>query len=176
MVLIRNRSSRPDVFCEKDVSKDFAKCTIKCACTRVSFSPRPETLFKKRPWHRCFPVNFTKLLRTTFFIKHLRWLLLMKLWKLFKLEKKNTMMLKNFNDDFMSVMTPLSFFRFMIDLLESCSRILDAWLIILSLSLIKTFSLTKAVDWSKNLLMQPSHYYLGKRPKYFCLKMLTFCK
>ena len=31
---------------------------------------------KKRLWHRCFPVNFVKFLRTSFFIEHLRWLLL----------------------------------------------------------------------------------------------------
>ena len=28
---------------------------------------RPETLFKKRLWHRCLPVNFAKLLKTSFF-------------------------------------------------------------------------------------------------------------
>ena len=27
---------------------------------------RPATLSKKRPWHRCFPVNFAKFLRTSF--------------------------------------------------------------------------------------------------------------
>ena len=37
---------------------------------------RPATLFKKRHWHRCFLVNFTKLFRTPSYIKHLRWLLL----------------------------------------------------------------------------------------------------
>ena len=31
---------------------------------------------KKRLWHRCFPVNFVKFLRTPFLIEHLRWLLL----------------------------------------------------------------------------------------------------
>ena len=36
----------------------------------------PVTLLKKRPWHRCFPVNFLKFLRTSFFTEHLRWLLL----------------------------------------------------------------------------------------------------
>ena len=36
---------------------------------------RPATLFKKRVWHSCFPVNFAKFLRTTFIIEHLRWLL-----------------------------------------------------------------------------------------------------
>ena len=46
------KSSRPDVFCE--------------------------TLLKKSLWHRCFPVNFAKFLRTPFFTKHLWWLLLVR--------------------------------------------------------------------------------------------------
>ena len=29
-----------------------------------------------RVWHGCFPVNFVKFLRTSFFIEHLWWLLL----------------------------------------------------------------------------------------------------
>ena len=37
-------------------------------CARVSV--------KKRLWHRCFPVNFAKFLRTPFLTEHLRWLLL----------------------------------------------------------------------------------------------------
>ena len=37
---------------------------------------RPATLLKKGLWHRCFPVNFVKFLRTLFLIEHLRWLLL----------------------------------------------------------------------------------------------------
>ena len=47
---------------------------------RVSFliklqaRPRPATLLKKKLWHRCFPVNFAKFLRTTFLTKHLWWL------------------------------------------------------------------------------------------------------
>ena len=28
------------------------------------------TLLKKRLWHRCFPVNFAKFIRTPFFIEH----------------------------------------------------------------------------------------------------------
>ena len=31
----------------------------------------PATLLKKRLWHRCFPVNFAKFLRTPFIIEHL---------------------------------------------------------------------------------------------------------
>ena len=37
---------------------------------------RPVTLLKKRLWHRCFPVNFAKFLRTPFLTEHFRWLLL----------------------------------------------------------------------------------------------------
>ena len=35
-----------------------------------------EILLKNRLWHRCFPVNFAKFLRTPFFTEHLWWLLL----------------------------------------------------------------------------------------------------
>ena len=49
--------------------------------------PESQSLFSQRPqdWtfienktfqHRCFPVNFLKILRTSFFIEHYRWLLL----------------------------------------------------------------------------------------------------
>ena len=31
---------------------------------------------KKRLWHKCFPGNFAKFLRTSFLTEHLRWLLL----------------------------------------------------------------------------------------------------
>ena len=30
---------------------------------------RPAILLKKRLWHRCFPVNFVKFLRTPFFYR-----------------------------------------------------------------------------------------------------------
>ena len=40
-------------------------------------TPVPETVpVPKSLWHKCFPVNFAKFLRTTFFTEHLRWLLL----------------------------------------------------------------------------------------------------
>ena len=45
---------------------------------------RSATLSKKRLWHRCFPVNFAKFLRTPFSIEHLWWLLLwIYLWEVF---------------------------------------------------------------------------------------------
>ena len=36
----------------------------------------PATLFKKRLWCKCFPVDFVKFLRIPFLTEHLRWLLL----------------------------------------------------------------------------------------------------
>ena len=42
---------------------------------RASFFLRPAILLKKRLWHRCFPRNFPKFLRTSS-TEHLRWLLL----------------------------------------------------------------------------------------------------
>ena len=37
---------------------------------------RSANLFKKRLWHRCFPVNFLKFLRIPFLTEYRRWLLL----------------------------------------------------------------------------------------------------
>ena len=69
------RSSRPELFCKKGVLKDFTKFTGKHLCQSLFFNKvaglRPATLFKKRLWHRCFPVNFAKFLRTPFFKEHL---------------------------------------------------------------------------------------------------------
>ena len=53
------RNSCPEVFCKRDVLRNFAKFKL-----------------KKRLWHRCFPVNFAKFLRTPFSIEHLWWLFL----------------------------------------------------------------------------------------------------
>ena len=54
----------------KGVLKNFAKFTGKHLCQSLFFNKvsglRPGTLFKKILWHRCFPVNFAKFLRTSF--------------------------------------------------------------------------------------------------------------
>ena len=79
-----HRSSRPEVFCKKGVPRTFAKFTGKQLCQSLFLNKvaglrpatRPATLLKKRLWHRCFPVNFTKFLRTSFLTEHLQWLLL----------------------------------------------------------------------------------------------------
>ena len=63
-------SSRPKVFCQKGVFRNFAKFTGKHLCQTFYFNKvtglRPAILFKKRLWHRYFPVNFPKFLRTPF--------------------------------------------------------------------------------------------------------------
>ena len=51
-------------------------CNIRVLRVYKVVGLRPATLFKKKLWHLCFPVNFEKFLRTPFFIKHLWWLLL----------------------------------------------------------------------------------------------------
>ena len=70
------------MFCKKGVLRNFIKFTGKHLCQNLFFDTvadlRPATLLKNRLWHRCFPVNFSKFLRTPFLIVHLRWLLLDK--------------------------------------------------------------------------------------------------
>ena len=61
------RNSRPEVFSKKSVLRNFTNIAGKHLC---------QGLLKKRLWHRCFPVNFTKFLITSFLTEHLRWLLL----------------------------------------------------------------------------------------------------
>ena len=66
-----SRSSRPEVFCKTGVLRNLAKFATKNFFARASF-----LILKQRLWHRCFPVNFAKFLRTPFFTEHLWWLLL----------------------------------------------------------------------------------------------------
>ena len=74
------RSSHQMCSLKKVVLKNFAKFTGKHLCQSLFFNKvaglRPATLFKKRLWHKCFPVNFAKFHRTPFYIEHLWWLLL----------------------------------------------------------------------------------------------------
>ena len=72
------------MFCRKDVLRNLAKFTGEHLCQSLFFNKvagqslffnkvaglRPATLLKKRHWHRCFPVNFAKFLRTPLFTEH----------------------------------------------------------------------------------------------------------
>ena len=64
----------------KGVLRNFTKFRGKHLCQSLIFNKvaglRPTTLLKKRLWHRCFPVNFVKFLRTTFLQNTSRRLLL----------------------------------------------------------------------------------------------------
>ena len=77
---MKNASSRPEVFCKKDVLRNFTKFTGKHLCRSLFLGKvaglKLATLLKKRVWHKCFPVNFANFLRTPFFIEHLWWQLL----------------------------------------------------------------------------------------------------
>ena len=65
-----SRSNHPEVFCEKGVLGNSTKFKGKHLCQGLFFNKvkglRAATLLKKRLWHRCFPVNFAKLLRNLF--------------------------------------------------------------------------------------------------------------
>ena len=80
LLLTKLRGSRPEVFCKKGVLRNFAKFTGKELCRSLFFNKvaglTPATLLRKRLWHRCFPVNFARFLRTSFLTEHLQWLLL----------------------------------------------------------------------------------------------------
>ena len=64
------RSSHQMCSVTKGVPRNFAKFTGKHLCQSLFFNKvaglRPAILLKKRLWHRCFPVNFAKFLRTPF--------------------------------------------------------------------------------------------------------------
>ena len=125
------------MFCKNGVPRNFAKFTGKHLCQGFCFSKvaglRPATLLKKETWHRCFPVDFAKFLRTPFAPKHFRWLLLnvsfsITIWKNCVNVKKTLdqrityyqcyqfyyffkMALSNFNTGIFSTLTHLSFFK-----------------------------------------------------------------
>ena len=65
---------------KKGVYKNFAKFTGKHLYQSLFLNKvsalRLLVLIKKRPWHRCFPVNFAKLLTMSFLQKTTEWLFL----------------------------------------------------------------------------------------------------
>ena len=69
-IFTNSRNSHPEVFYKMGVFKYFAKFTGKHLRQSLFFDKvaalRPATLFKKRLWHRPFPTNFPKFLKTPF--------------------------------------------------------------------------------------------------------------
>ena len=65
------RSSQRRCSLRKGIVWNFAKFTRKHLCQSLFFDKvaglGPATLSKKRLWPRCFPVNFSKVLRTPFY-------------------------------------------------------------------------------------------------------------
>ena len=76
----QNRSSHRRCSIEK-VFLEILQNSRKNTSVRASFFNKlqvePSSLLKKRLWHRCFPVNLAKFLRTPLLTEHLRWLLLL---------------------------------------------------------------------------------------------------
>ena len=74
------RSSRPEVFCKKDVLRISTKFTGKHLCQGLFFNKvtglSPRTLLKKMFWHRCFPADFAKFLGRPFITEPIWWLIL----------------------------------------------------------------------------------------------------
>ena len=64
------RSSHQRYSIIKGVLINYAKFTGKHLCQILFLNkvaaPTSATLLRKRPWHRCFPVNFAKFIRTPF--------------------------------------------------------------------------------------------------------------
>ena len=76
-IMTNDRSSRPEVFCKKGGLTNSAKFIGRHLCQSLFLIKLQASGFiKKKDWHRCFPANFAKFLRTPFLTKHLRWLLL----------------------------------------------------------------------------------------------------
>ena len=73
-VLVVPCSSCPEVFFKDGVLENFSKFTGKhqwqCLFLNKVASLRPATSLKKRLWHWCFPANFARCSRTTFYRTH----------------------------------------------------------------------------------------------------------
>ena len=69
-VFVPPRNSRQRCSVNKGVSIKFKKIHKKTSVSESLFNQvvglRSATLLKERLWHRCFPVNFAKFLRTSF--------------------------------------------------------------------------------------------------------------
>ena len=69
-IQMTTRSSHQRCSVRKGVLRNVAKFTVKHLCQVLFYNkvacPERATLLKKRLWHKCFPMNFAKFLRTPF--------------------------------------------------------------------------------------------------------------
>ena len=74
------QNSHTEVSCKKGVLKSFLKVTEKQLCQSLFFNKvagfRPATLLKKETLAQVYSCEFWQIVKKTFFIKHLQWLLL----------------------------------------------------------------------------------------------------
>ena len=88
-----NRSSH-ERYSVKKLFLEISQNPQENTCARDSFLIKLQaagaTLLKKRLWHRCFSMNFAKFSRKTFFIEHIWWLLLYKIFREFVNIEKDT--------------------------------------------------------------------------------------
>ena len=84
------RNSPPEVFCKKDVLRNFQNSQEStCGGVFSLIKLQAWSLLKDRLWHRCFPVNFWKFLRISFLTEQLWWLLLKCIKKNSRTDKEN---------------------------------------------------------------------------------------
>ena len=62
IIILHVQKQPPEMFCKKKLLLEISPSSQENTCARVSFG----TLLKRRLWHRCFPVNLAKFLRTPF--------------------------------------------------------------------------------------------------------------
>ena len=75
---MKYRNSCPEVFCKKALLKILQNWQ-ESTCARFSFlgfQAQACNFIKKSDYHKSFPVNFAKIVKISFFIEHLQWLLL----------------------------------------------------------------------------------------------------
>ena len=79
---IQIQKQPPEMCYKKGVLKIFCKIHRKTPVSESLFNKvarlRPATLIKKKLWHKCFPVNFAKFLRTPF-LQNTPWRLLLRI-------------------------------------------------------------------------------------------------
>ena len=112
-----NKSSCPELACKKDAPENSTKYTGKHFCQSLFFNKvaglKPATLLKERLWHRCFPVNFGKFVRKSFFTEHLWWLLLQLgevVFQKLSFDSYEKLSLKQFSFNILNIWKNLLFF------------------------------------------------------------------